>query len=363
MTKHWPRGSKPWKQYGIARGTWHAYGYSRMTPEEVTADRYRRTRSKYADLEDELVEVVASRAPLTVRSVYYLMLGDNRRCRQRKDEGDSRKTYILIGKLLKELRWAGRIPFESIVDGSRVIAGDVKWNGNVEEFSQSHAMAYLRPVDKTEDIQAGIEFEPRTVGLITESRGVMQQLGEVKGVDFKIAAAGYISLGTLWALAQRLSGTRYCQLLCVADHDPDGHHIPNSAYENLMRMMDLIDDPPEISMQRLAVNEHHISEYNLPTKVLGKKIAPRMRNLGFDPDLACEAESLDPDTLRDIVREAAADFQSGFSESDERCRRAAEPITRHWRDTFATATAGVDQRCNEIVDEAENNLKKILAAN
>lgn len=318
--------------------------------------------AELAALDEELIEVVASRAPVTVRSVFYLMLGADRIARIDKDSGGSTKNYTRISRRLKKLRLEGRIPFESIVDPGRVVLGNVAWHGDVEGCDPLDALLQLRPHPKALDmIAAPVAFKPRVCGLLTESAGVLQQIGDLPGVDFGMVCKGQAGISALWGIAKHLSGVPSLKLIYVGDLDKAGYDIENAAYSNLCEIIDrFVNDGPEVAIDRIAVTPALVDELGLATKKPKPEDVRFMRERGWNPDSCCEAEAIDPAVLRRMVREAVDAYQSLFAKSDALVRAKAAPVQARWIDWSDCATTGVPEACDRLVDAAESSLRELM---
>jgi hypothetical protein len=83
------------------------------------------------------------------------------------------------------------------------------------------------------------------------------------------------------------------------DHDPSGVMIPQTIERRLDQMCERLDCPPPC-VERIALTEAHIAEYNLPTRPT--KRDGNWHAEGFEGD-SVELDALPPRILRDMVRE------------------------------------------------------------
>lgn len=138
-----------------------------------------------------------------------------------------------------------------------------------------------------------------------------------------------------------------CVILYLGDHDPDGWEIPRSAERNLEKLRDLaprrwaeqqaeaygwspsrfgwsrevearIEDYPDesrleshypVTFERIALNMDQIEEYGCPpfeAKVTSARYAGYVEE--HDTEDAWELDALEPTVLRDLIRDAVADY-------------------------------------------------------
>lgn len=130
------------------------------------------------------------------------------------------------------------------------------------------------------------------------------------------------------------------RILHVGDHDPSGQSI----YESLKADVgEIISDLPDMSenhwphrekqtdfaFERVAVTPAQIAQYNLPTAP-----AKKTDNRAFTGQ-TCQAESLLPDLLQEIVRDAALQHYDPQVDLDNEAAEAAEVAKfNKWVDTL-----------------------------
>src|SRR4051794_13062993 len=99
--------------------------------------RRRRSQEQIEDLSSALVEVVGADAPMTVRQVFYQLVG---RGMVEKTENGYHNTVV---RLLSRMRLEGRIPWSWITDGTRWLHKSVRY-GSVEEALETTRQHYRR---------------------------------------------------------------------------------------------------------------------------------------------------------------------------------------------------------------------------
>ena len=102
-----------------------------------------------------------------------------------------------------------------------------------------------------------------------------------------------------------LSRREHIFIVYVGDFDPSGLQISECLEtmltEHLGNAAEYYDlDAPELTFERVAINEQQIIDYALPTKPV-KQTQSRKK---YDIDQTVEAEALRPDTMRQIVADA-----------------------------------------------------------
>jgi hypothetical protein len=104
----------------------------------------KRGRPRNQTIRDDIYEIIAADHPMTVRQVFYQMVS---RHALPKTEG----RYEAVGRILKEMRLEGRVPFGWVADNTR-------WQRKPRSFSgpeaalQHWARAYRRDLWDSSDV-------------------------------------------------------------------------------------------------------------------------------------------------------------------------------------------------------------------
>jgi hypothetical protein len=226
---------------------------------------------------------------MTVRQVFYQLVT---RGAIEKSEKEYQQTVI---RLMAEMRLAGELPWLWVIDESRrrrITETHESINEAVEDAIRFYRKSALREAGEyieiwcEKDALSGILWEVTSeydVPLMV-SRG-MPSLTFLHGTAVQIRRA-----------AEQGKDTYIYQF---GDWDPSGVLIPQSLEHRLDGMCERFGCPPPI-VERVALTEDHIAEFNLPTRPTKRDGNPHARS--FEGD-SVELDALPPSTLREMVRE------------------------------------------------------------
>ncbi|MFF8289626.1 hypothetical protein ACF068_10420 [Streptomyces sp. NPDC016309] len=229
----------------------------------------------------------AAQLPLTIRQIWYAAVSDGVLVRQER-------TYKRLVDLLGMARRSGRISWLAIGDGTDAVVEPVAYDGP-EGFrrAQLEAVRGFR-LDRQAGQEARLEVWCDTAGLVPQLASVTDPWGvpvyaSAAGLSGKRAAARRAALG----------GHAAVRIMVVGDWDPNGVHLFTALAEDVTAFAAL--DAPDVRMHfdRLAVTEHQIAEFRLPTAPV--KASERR---SFPGTSTTQAEALPPDALAALVRDA-----------------------------------------------------------
>ncbi|MFG3506780.1 hypothetical protein ACGF5F_14840 [Streptomyces sp. NPDC047821] len=229
----------------------------------------------------------AAQLPLTIRQIWYAAVSDGVLAKQER-------TYKRLVDLLGMARRSGRISWLAIRDGTDTVMEPVAYDGP-EGFrrAQLDAARAFRL-----DRQAGQEAR---LEVWCDAAGLVPQLATVTdpwGVPVYASAAG---LSGKRAAAQRaaVGGHSAVRIMVIGDWDPTGLHLFTALAEDVTAFAAL--DAPDVTVRfdRLAVTEHQIAAFHLPTAPV--KASDRR---SFPGTSTTQAEALPPDALAALVRDA-----------------------------------------------------------
>ena len=259
----------------------------------MSASEQIETRSKkvrgMAQASLDLIEAMYSAAkaaqPITGRGIGYklfavgLILSMGRACMQR------------VYRLLKEARERGMIPWEWIVDETRELERRPSWD-DPADFVRTVSRAYRRDYWNQQPVRVEVWSEKGTV------RGVLAPVLDRYGVGFRVMH-GFSGATTIYDVAQDDDG-RPLIVLYVGDYDPSGMYM--SEHDLPDRLAEYGGD--HVDVTRIALLREDMDD--LPSfPASDKKKDPRYRWFVDNYGTRCwELDALDPNTLRDIVREA-----------------------------------------------------------
>jgi hypothetical protein len=203
------------------------------------------------------------------------------------DKGPMQRVY----RLLKEARERGIIPWEWIVDETRELERRPSWD-DPAAFVRVVSRSYRRDFWNHQPVRVEVWSEKGTV------RGVLAPILDEYGVGFRVMH-GFNSATQVHDIAQDDDG-RNVIALYVGDYDPSG--LCMSERDLPARLAEYGGN--HVILRRIALRHEHLE--GLPSfPATDKKGDTRykwfIRNFG---DRCWELDALDPNDLREIVRDA-----------------------------------------------------------
>jgi hypothetical protein len=278
----------------------------------------RRTKAYMAAIREAIVDVVASYRRMNVRQVFYQLVT---RGVIEKTEEEYQRTVI---RLLTDMRLEGDVPFECIVDETRCVR-ITKTFDNVGDAVAHTAEFYRRSALAQSEDYIEIWLEKDALA------GVIWDVTSEYDVPLMVSR-GMPSLTFLYGCACQIKRAaehgKRTYIYQFGDHDPSGVLIPQTIERRLAELCDRLDcDPPIV--ERVALTEEMITEFNLPTRPTKRNGNTHANN--FEGD-SVELDALPPDVLRDLVREV---IELHVSPEETEALRAAEDsereLLRAWR--------------------------------
>lgn len=284
--------------------------------------RRRRTSDALAQLDAQIVEVLADDNPQTVRHIFYRMTDP----RLPEPVGKTEQGYKQIVARCVALRRNGRVPYAWISDSTRSGVHVSTW---ADPGSVLHDAAWSYRTDPWSDVASHVEVwcESRSIA------GVVTRLCDELAVSL-YAAGGFSSLSLPYEAAERIKAKGYAHfedpvhVLYIGDFDPAGMLIPDSIEEELKGHLN-----HEVLFDRIAITEEQIAEHDLPTK---PRKAGELRRQDIKETV--EAEAMPAAVLRDLLREAVLQHlpEGALEATDDhdRVERAAlmdlaDAVSRH----------------------------------
>jgi hypothetical protein len=196
-----------------------------------------------------------------------------------------------VYRLLKEARERGIIPWEWIVDEGRAIEKAATWD-DPADYVDAVSRSYRRDHWKQQPVRVEVWSEKGTV------RGVLAPVLDEYGVGFRVLH-GFSSATTVYDVSQDYDG-RDLIVLYVGDYDPSGLYM--SEHDLPGRLIKYGGD--HVRLKRVALLGDQVS--GLPSfPASDKKTDTRYACFVSTFGNRCwELDALDPNELRDIVREA-----------------------------------------------------------
>lgn len=251
-------------------------------------DRRRWPNEWLAVLDAQLLDLLDDDHPLSVRHCFYRMTDPRRPVYVPKTENGYRR----VQRRLTNLRRAGTLPYGRLVDSTR-LGHHTATYGGASDFLERVAALYRHNLWADSRYHVEVWCESDSIG------GVLRQTCRKLAVSL-YATRGFSSLTLLYEAAQEInaSDAEEAVVLYVGDFDPAGVLIDGRVETELRSHLDI-----PLRMERLAVNEGQIVDYDLPTKP--RKASERRR-----PDVTAtvEAEAMPGGILRGLVRDAVEEY-------------------------------------------------------
>lgn len=229
----------------------------------------------------ELYDTLAADPPMTVRQVFYRMVG---RGAIAKTENDYNNT---VCRLLVNMRRAGQIPFDWISDTTRWMRKPRTFS-SLEDALRLTRQTYRRSLWDNQDVYVEVWTEKDALA------GVLLDVTREWDVPLMVSR-GFSSITYLHSAAENIAAQdKPTFLYYFGDHDPSGVVVDRKIEQGLREFAPDAD----IHFERVAVRPEQIAEWNLPTRPT-KKSDSRCKN--FEGD-SVEVDAIEPARLRQIVR-------------------------------------------------------------
>ena len=246
--------------------------------------RARRSKQDMSLLSDVIDEVVARDAPMTVRQVFYQLVGLGVIAKTESEYNN------VVVRLLARMRLEGRIPWSWITDGTRWMHKSVRY-GSVEEALDATRRHYRRDYWRELDEYVEVWLEKDALA------GVLFRVTDEWGVPLMVTR-GFASLSYVHNAAETIERVgKPTHIYYFGDYDPSGVEIDR----NLERRLREFAPGSEIHFERIAVRREQIDEYDLPTRPT-KRGANHGR--GLHEGESVEVDAIPPATLLALVRGA-----------------------------------------------------------
>jgi hypothetical protein len=250
--------------------------------------RSRRRRADIEAIKSAILQVLADDHPMTVRQVFYQLVV---RGVVEKTEAEYNQAVI---RLMTDMRISGDLPFEWVVDESRR-RRITRTFDNITEALEHCADYYRRSALRECGDYLEIWVEKDALA------AVMWDVVSEYDVPLMVSR-GQPSItflhGTALEIARAAKQGKPSYIYQFGDWDPSGVLIPQSIERRLNEMCERLGCPPPI-VERVALTEKHITEFNLPTRPT-KRDGNRHAK-GFEGD-SVELDALPPRVLRRMVK-------------------------------------------------------------
>lgn len=251
-----------------------------------TLKRERRSKERLEQLDAQIIDVLKTDHPQSVRHVFYRMTDP--RLGEPVEKSD--RGYRHVQDRCVKLRRSGRIPYHWIADMSRR-GYFTNTFSDAGDFIRRMAGHYRADLWRDAEYRCEVWAESRSIA------SVLTDECEELAVSL-YPCGGFASLSFAHAAAEEHNGdddTRPLIVLYVGDYDPAGVLI-DRALERELRAHLRADIP--MDFRRIAINEEQVLEYDLPTKPR-KEGDKRSQHIEY----TVEAEAMPASVLRRILRD------------------------------------------------------------
>lgn len=260
---------------------------------------------------NEVLEEYRSYLPLTIRQVFYRLVGNH-------GFDKTELAYNRLCETMNRARRAGMVPFSAIRDDGVTRYSPSYWTGVDQVLRGISGMADNYTLDR----QTGQETR---LFVMCEAGGMAPMLARAVddlGVPV-MSSGGFDSLTAKHSLAQELVEYGKAEILHVGDHDPSGVHLFSALAEDIEAMCYGLDSNCRVSFTRLAVTPAQIEELALPSA------PPKKTDKRAFTGEAVQAEAIPPDVLTDLLRQAVIDRQDAAALDDVRAQEEEDREELH----------------------------------
>jgi hypothetical protein len=249
--------------------------------------RRRRTKAQVEQLDKQILEVLASDHPQSVRHCFYRMTDP--RLPEPVEKSD--RGYDQVQDRITRLRRARRLPYGWISDTSRR-GYFVNTYDDAQDFLMRVKSLYRADLWSRADVRCEVWVESRSIA------GVVQDDCKELAVSL-YPCGGFPSITLAYQAAEYLNAvndSRPVVVIYIGDYDPAGVLIDGTLQRELREHL---DSDIELDFQRIAITADQIVEHDLPTKPrkTGEKRATHIER-------TVEAEAMPAGIMRRLLRDA-----------------------------------------------------------
>jgi hypothetical protein len=254
-----------------------------------TIKRKRRTKAKIEQLDWQIMQVLASDHPQSVRHMFYRMTDPRLEEPVPKTDHGKESGYKAVQYRMKVLRREGRLPYSWVTDATRRGFFTPTYSDK-GEFLRRVKGLYRADLWEHSDYYCEVWCESRSIA------GVIEADCEELAVSL-YPSGGFTSLTLAYQAADYINDEcrdRPVVIFYIGDYDPSGVLIDVSIERELRKHL-----RPEIDLQfiRIGITKEQIEEYDLPTK-------PRKATEKRSPHIleTVEAEAMPAAIMRELLR-------------------------------------------------------------
>ncbi len=274
--------------------------------------RHRRTKREVDELKESIFTLCERYQPLIIRNLFYLMVT---RHLIQKRQSEYQNVVVRLAGIMRE---AGELPWEWIVDGSRMVRRRASYNG-LQTFMEDMQAMYRRDLWADSGVHVEIWCESNSIA------GVL--IDTTWDLDISLFPCGGQSSKTfLYNSAKHIESLRKpTHIYYFGDYDQSGVWIGSNVQTKLQSYAPNAD----ITFKRVAVTAEQIEELNLPTSPPKKEGDPFGNTV--------EIEAIEPDVLRSMCRECIE------SHIDSERLQALLNVEREERETLGLICEGMTE--------------------
>lgn len=295
----------------------------------TTKRRGRPADPRLVALDNRLVVIISGFKKITCRGVFYQAV---KHALVEKTE----EACKLIERRLLKLRRDGRIPYSRIVDESRIIYGDQRYDG-IAGLADEAAELYRRDYWANADVNVQVWVEKRGLaGLLIPT------VCHRWGLNLYVAA-GQMSETYLYLAGNEIARQRKpTHVYAMTDFDPGGATIfqtlrdgSKAAPGGLSRFAKGVP----VFVEQIALTAGQVRAWNLPTRPAKKTDGRAGKFMELHGDVSTELDAIEPEQLVALVDEAIRYHMP--AEVLERMKRVEDAERESVRSVLA-ALAGED---------------------
>jgi hypothetical protein len=250
--------------------------------------KYQRKTKEILGLVKEILEKYKDKGAFTVRQIYYQLVS-------KKVIPNTLSSYKRLSWILSNTRKDGIIPFDAIVDRTRIPIKESSWNG-LGSYLKAVKKKYKKTRWKGQERYLEIWLEKDAL------RGMVEPIANAYDL-YLVVGRGYPSLSSLYEAAERFKkANKPVYILYLGDFDPSGENIPQTIKKNLIKNFGL--DKRNIHIRKVALTLRDIKKYKLPpapTKSTDSRSKKFVQKYG---DFCVELDALPPEILEKKLRKA-----------------------------------------------------------
>jgi len=273
----------------------------------------------------EVLKELSSYKPLTLRQIYYQLVG--------KGYLENNKSqYVMLSKLLKWARIDGYIPWSDIEDRVRAYHGSGGWN-NVNDYIQCEINSmfnyYFRNLAQSQPryIEVWIEKDALTSIFTSVARNYYVPV---------TVCRGFSSVSFLNDFKERLdwyAKGRPAVMLYFGDFDPSGVEMMEAMKITLQKELGI----SSVEFKRIGLLKDDIEKYQLPHNpdALKKTDTRAEKHVKKYGELAVELDALRPDVLEQKIKSAIeAEFDMEAFNREKQIYQNEIDILNEYRNKF-----------------------------